>query len=172
MLNLDLLVLKMPKSNETVVFLDFDGVLVTHRSQYGMGDVGDLWGCFDPVAIGLLNKLNSKHNLVFVVSSTWRRLLPDKKAISILKENGFKGNFHKDWCTPVTFSERLRAYEIEDWLEDHPEYFDNFIVIDDDETVDKHYPENSIVVDSYEGFLYGDYAKFVRKINGNEKQAR
>ena len=56
-----------------LLFLDMDGVLVTHRSHFGLLSIGLMQRC-DPCALGLVKTLVDEFEMTVVLSSTWRRI--------------------------------------------------------------------------------------------------
>lgn len=140
-----------------VLFLDFDGVLNSTRSltkaekteptwverdfalelgnQYYVGYpedllVLDLRG-IDPTCVGYLNQIIEASDAAVVVSSSWRFSHSVVGMQKLLEYHGFKGQLID--ITPVNIKGRhkLRGYEIQAWLDLHPEV-DNMVILDDD----------------------------------------
>lgn len=109
-----------------VIFLDFDGVLVTHNSPPR--------GC-DSACVGHLNEIVRRTGANIVVSSTWR-MFPNYK--DILKKWGVAGSVIG--CTPLPafrddinlYAAKSRGQEILDWISGSPGFNGEFCILDDD----------------------------------------
>jgi len=113
-----------------IIFLDFDGVLLTCRTRLGSNGRSFSDCPPDPLACGLLQRI-CKAGCQIVVSSTWRETANWR---SKLVEGCLEAFLHpEDPTTPClhAFGTRSRPKEIEDWLERHPEVTDYRIVDDD-----------------------------------------
>lgn len=133
-----------------IIFLDIDGVL---NNQKNCSDPplceqkNKIESYMDPSAITYVNRLIADHNAKIVMSTTWRMhdkdiQRPLSKATDnfdlrdFLVRSGLTNNFHEDWYTPIPerFGEiingRPRGFEINDWLENHPE-ITNWVALDD-----------------------------------------
>jgi hypothetical protein len=106
-----------------IIFLDFDGVIVTDRSikmrkQYGNAP-------FDPVAVANLNALIASTGASIVLSTSWRTDLSlDMK--QVLTWAGVRCNIIGQ--TPVLGG---RGYEIAAWLDAHAKGIQQFVILDD-----------------------------------------
>lgn len=112
-----------------VVFLDIDGVIVTHRHNMSLteGTMSDA----DPVAVALLSRLASENEAKFVITSSWRRIYDRETITDILARAGMPPELiHDDWATPVLPS-AFRGHEVEAWLQRHPEV-ERHVSVDDD----------------------------------------
>lgn len=107
-----------------VVFLDFDGVILTKATKFRHPD---------PECIGYLNEICHHNRAAVVVSSSWRNIGLGR-CRAMLKEAGFTGKVLS--ITPVLpFKKgeyRTRGEEIAAWLALHPEV-QNYIIIDDED---------------------------------------
>jgi hypothetical protein len=140
-----------------ILFLDFDGVVNSTRSiikaektepsqaekdfaidlgkQYYLGYPEDQLildlRCIDPVCVGYLNQIIEASNASVVVSSSWRFCHSFAGVQKLLEYHGFKGQLID--ITPVSIKSRykLRGYEIQAWLDLHPEV-NSFVILDDD----------------------------------------
>lgn len=110
-----------------VVFLDIDGVLLSHRSCLALGGwPNDLslasLAMFDPVALGLLRAFCETSGAVLVLSSTWRlhhswREVGDALLLPLVGQ------------TPRLLGPRGK--EIAHWLDQQPEPV-RYAILDDD----------------------------------------
>ena len=100
------------------VFLDLDGVLTTARTRFVE---------FDPETVSHLNAL-VRDDVGFVLSSSWRGLLPLADLTDMLRLAGFRGEVSDQ--TPYIRNVE-RGVEIAAWLKAHPEVGD-FVILDDD----------------------------------------
>lgn len=103
-----------------VIFLDIDGVLnIWGNMQLGI--------TLDPTRTVLMRLLAETTKARFVISSTWRM---HKDCCERLDAAGLpKALIHEDWKT-ITAGD-VRGFQIQDWLERHPEV-KQFCIIDDD----------------------------------------
>jgi hypothetical protein len=118
---------------DQIIFLDFDGVLLTSRTCFAYG------GSFssakpDPVLVEALRRCcsNPDTDIALVVSSTWRECGTD--AIKKLIQCDLDQYLHADWKTDVIRCPQGiddRPTEIDKWLAEHPEVID-YRILDDD----------------------------------------
>lgn len=109
-----------------IVFLDFDGVLLTWRTRMAHGGASSN-GRPDGVVCALLNRVCAL-GIHIVVSSAWRDHEPSCK--QKLAQGGLLRFLHPDWRTnPKGYA---RPKEIADWLAAHPEVTDYRILDDED----------------------------------------
>ena len=107
-----------------VIFLDMDGVILAGRHWRDKRKEH-----IPEDTIKLLNQVVAETGAIVVISSTWRFSNALRRR---LKYNGFTGEFHRDWRTPIDYTGGLqRGLEIQTWLDNHPET-PNFCIIDDD----------------------------------------
>lgn len=122
--------------NKSVLFLDFDGVLRTGNSPY-RDEFGSL---FDPASVHELQRVIESANPVIVISSSWKML-----GIGVLREmwreRGLPGRIFG--ITPSDASNemmmrgempdpKLKGAEIQQWLDEHPEYT-HYAILDDED---------------------------------------
>lgn len=122
-----------------VVFLDIDGVFTSERIQTTACIDYQMWSKFDPVAIGMMNWIHLRYDVDFVLITSWKNHIRTEDShyyhwiVTAFYNAGFLGNFpFDDWKTNPENSRDFkdRAYEIKQFLIDHPEYED-FIIFDD-----------------------------------------
>lgn len=139
------------KMTNRVIFLDFDGVIVSPRAMVAFPDRA-IYG-FDPVAIALLNRLCKETDAKVVVSSVWR-ISPDIEGI--LRAAGFTGWVHDDARTSDTLRNELsqggrRGTEISNWLDRNPGY--EYVILDDEVSDMQEHKERIVHCDMYNGFM-------------------
>ena len=141
-----------------VIFLDFDGVLNSHRTATALTAHPDKnmcrmdWEELDVTAVNLVRSLCYEAGAKIVVSSTWR--LNNDTA-------DFNAAFHKffDWDEDLVIDttpemQGQRGGEIQFWLDHHPEVT-HHVILDDDS--DMNFDQNFIKINNYEGMLFRDY---------------
>jgi hypothetical protein len=124
---------------DRVVFLDIDGVLLTHRVWAMAVNTHVLemrrttlqgrearWGwmdavAFDPCAVGLVNRLCDVTDARIVVSSNWRLTYRgEMETVQKLIAQGIRRElFHDDAWVPSRFRRDRKAASVQDWLEGH-----------------------------------------------------
>ncbi len=166
-----------------IIFQDIDGPLTTARTHIAFEPGKMICRAFDPVSIGMINRLCKDHAAVIVVSSTWRFMDNRKTRKQILgedctnpldnfdlrqhlRDSGLTGTFHDDWKTPVCRISSTRGMEVRDWLEDHPEVT-NYICIDDDKDFADDMLPRLVKCDSYDGMSYANYLQADKLLGGN-----
>jgi hypothetical protein len=102
-----------------VIFLDFDGVIVTAHTRYHSGDM---------YCVHLLNRLIKETGAKIVVSSMWRTGRTVEELRTLLTEWGVEGEVIDK--TPVDHGV-IRGVEIDRWLAKHPEVT-SYVILDDD----------------------------------------
>jgi hypothetical protein len=117
-----------------IVFLDFDGVLNSHvfltesvRDREGEWD-GNEHKMLDPKAVSRVNAVLERTGARVVISSSWRHGWPIERLKEILTAAGFVGEV-------IDYTPRYgkdRGHEIDEWLQDHDEGHDPFVILDDD----------------------------------------
>lgn len=114
-----------PEDELPVIFLDLDNVLITHRACFAAGDTTDMNRIFDPVAIGLLNRITDTTRAKLVLCTAHR----DKPSIrDTLRRNGVTGAFHQHFMTDL--GPGPRGGQVQRWLDQHPEV-KNYVILDD-----------------------------------------
>ena len=139
-----------------VIFLDFDGVIVTDRSISTLKHSGST--PFDRVAVVNLNTLIASTGAQVVISSSWRtdRSLNMKQ---VLDQAGVR-------CTIIGQTPVLgrRGYEIGCWLDAHPEGIEKFAILDDaiDDILCGRFAEQLVPTRMQTGF---DHLALLRALN-------
>ena len=168
--------------NMNVIFLDIDGVVntlmidikpfETDRGQisrdgfYYKLNMPDDEEVSNRQAVMWLNKLCKETNAKIVITSTWRLgdngLKKTKKALynsGLLKEIEIIGG------TPRKYNyNNIRGYEIEEYLNQHPE-IDNYVIIDDDLDMLTKQMNNFVVTDTNIGMTYNTYIRAKEILN-------
>jgi len=124
-----------------IVFLDFDGVLNSHRYFASRGlekDVTEEAEALDPKAVARLNRLIEVTGASVVISSSWRHGRSLDRLAYMLALRGFIGpviDKTVDWSEPdegkLIYTAQERGDEIRIWLDAHPEVT-TFVALDDD----------------------------------------
>lgn len=144
-----------------ILFLDFDGVLNSHRSSIANCSYptsNSIFDNFDPIAIGLIRVLCKKTGAEICLSSTWRKS-NDWRSL------GFRLDLPIKSRTPILESNEKhfdivpRGYEINAWLRENP--VDKYAIVDDDSDmlpVQLPYfvrtnPENGLSMQNYDQLL-------------------
>jgi hypothetical protein len=158
------IILRNNKYMNKVLFLDIDGVVLPSRAYHLPNQTKPIVKIFDPCAVSLINKACNKQKRKIVIHSSW--ILtglwnPDNYGtIGVLEHcisQGFdKDVFHSDaYCNRNINNRYLR---ITDWLHNHPEVDDYFIL--DDEKPDKdfeYHNKHLILTDFDEGLTMKHY---------------
>lgn len=126
-----------------LVFLDVDGVFTSARVEMSDAQYPYLWSKFDPVAVEFMNRIHDKHDVEFVLSSTWRdNLKMDDNSliwvITAFRNAGFRGAFAPTWKVnpedePVMLYQKGRAHEIKHYIENYTNNLKDYIIFDDND---------------------------------------
>lgn len=151
-----------------IIFLDFDGCLVTNRACLAMGNTGGCFSYFDPIACHLVKRLCEQCDAKIVISSAWR-IIHDRTSIAAILgavcPNLDRYIWNKDemWCTPRyippanEFDKTSdRGREIKHWIDCHPEDFNNFVIIDDMANM-RPLQDNLVKCELYDGLGWHQY---------------
>ena len=126
-----------------VIFLDFDGVIITPESRERSTAAFDLLNTIDRRCLNLLNQLIEATQAKVVISSSWRYFISCEDIDRFLRECDFIGEIIGQ--TPVSkftdYNKYRRDEEIKKWLAEHEE-IDAYVVLDDQ-------PEILTEVDKY-----------------------
>ena len=135
---------------KTVLFLDFDGVLNSTKwfLESRKGRMASLTSeqhqaeMIDPASVAELNHILAETGCEVVISSTWRRGNTMGALLRLLVARGMdKAHWDKFiGYTPVLdgqapsglFTAVQRGYEIQAWLDRHPEMIERIAILDDD----------------------------------------
>lgn len=131
-----------------VLFLDIDGVLNSgryfgvrskraYRRERGTrkANLGDerFAEMIDPEAVILLNEITKRTGCKFVISSSWRGAWTCVEIVAMLGSRGFVGEVigatPLEVVPPSGFAP-ARGFEIQTWLDEHPEV-KAFAIVDD-----------------------------------------
>lgn len=121
---------------DKVLFLDIDGVLLPRRMYNAPNQTRPLVTVFDPGVVGMVNTLAKECGYKFVIHSSWLRSsvlgsmgITDVKS-HMVSQGLKKEYFHEDHSCLYRFS-GTRWHAILDWLEEHPEVEDYWILEDE-----------------------------------------
>lgn len=144
-----------------IIFLDFDGVLnstqsaiyhVRKRTQYDTIFIGD-W-C--PIAFSNLKRLlEATPDARIVVSSSWRHGRTLEQLREILMAEGVDPSRIIGATPSSSVRGEQRGWEIQDWLDAHPEVKD-YVIIDDDADMLPHQQEHFVQTDGHIGLTIHD----------------
>ena len=149
----------------TVIFLDFDGVLVTHRTIVANGGVPRATGglnkrFFDETAIKLISGIARVCKGGIVLTSTWRGHKPH---VEIAKDLGLP----IIGITPyINENTTPRGIEIQAWLDSHSEV-SNYVIIDDEDDMLLGHRPRFVKVDEHEGVTWKDALKICEILGVN-----
>ena len=153
-----------------VIFLDFDGVITTHKSQYRL----------DEEKMKLIEHICNKTDAYIVISSSWRRFTLEDTIKDITDTS--------NWSVPVPFTpiERVvgvtsrmysfkgddknthfrvpRGVEIERYLNEHTD-IDKYVILDDDADMLLEQAPYFIQTDAIEGLSEQDAEKAITILN-------
>lgn len=141
---------------EKIIFLDFDGAVVTQKTNYRK---------LDPIAIEHLKHIIDKTNAFIVVSSVWRKFKTLGQLKDMFQEFGLFSRLID--VTDVLPGSMVRGQEIHKWLTDpHPMSFDikSFVIIDDDSDMDPHM-DRLVQTDTQVGLTEEDAKKCIEMLN-------
>ncbi len=152
---------------QNIIFLDFDGVLVTFRSNVGIPSYTKTKLCtkFDESAVRMVQDICDKFDCKIVLSTTWRNQFDTYgDADMFLIQIGFRSDILVKSDDNFNFKTSYvlnggREDEILKWLGE--EGFDkfNWIVIDDDCIFhNKEYQERLFITTMEDGLTYLDYS--------------
>jgi hypothetical protein len=141
------------------LFLDFDGVLNSHKSW--LRDKPEIWNHIDPEAMENLKEILARiSELKIVISSTWRFMMPLEKFRDFLQGFEIEKNRIIGY-TPGRMS-RYRGHEIKSWLAENPEV-EKFVILDDDNDMNpllKHL----VQTDGKVGLTKADAEEVIRRL--------
>jgi hypothetical protein len=162
-----------------VIFLDFDGVIITPRACTALDPIkrGEICAKIanraDPVAVAAIAAVCAT-GVRIVVSSSWRKM--EEQCRHILRENGLEQFLHPDWRTrddryvgPGGKLDR-RGDQIADWLAAHPEVRSYRILDDSDEMLPLQSPY-FVLCHAYDGLGYYHIKKLLEWAVGEEEAA-
>lgn len=145
----------MPKS-EKIIFLDFDGVIITHRSHFAFNDrfftprEAGGFSDLDTVTCNFLRRMCKYRDIKIVISSTWR--VNEDKCFDRLAAAGLlKYLYKEDWKTIQSGDKR--GIQIKEYLDRHPEIKEYRILDDDSDMLEEQLPF-FIHCDGYNGLSY------------------
>lgn len=146
---------------EKIIFLDFDGVIVTQSSRFNS---------FDPECMKHLKFIIDKTNAFIVISSTWRKFDSLIKLKQMFEPFGLFNRVID--ITPVhNDNDWGRGKEIEAWLNlPHPLSWNinGFVIIDDDTDMEP-FMDHLVQTDSHVGLQEKDIEKCVKILNRRDK---
>lgn len=146
-----------------IIFLDIDGVF-NSEDWYVSDDPKRGKGYFDPECVKLFNKIIEKTDAKIVVSSSWRT---DINIDVTLKNVGIKGDIiGKTEYFATGVNHLCRGNEIDKWLWDNEDKWDNYCIIDDDADMLLKHIDNFVNTDYKYGLTERDVKKAIKILNG------
>lgn len=154
-----------------VLFLDYDGVVNTPMWQ--LTSTGKMRCLFNPPTDNKVNNFQAcqwisefcqRYNYKIVVTSTWR-LFSDYRECLI--NGGLRDDVEIIGSTPdlrCTHDHACRGEEIREWLIEHHNEVDNFIIVDDEELgfdadEREYYADHFVLCDGTHGFGFTEMLK-------------
>jgi hypothetical protein len=120
-------------------FGGYDVALALSPSSRGKKNAAPpgLWEqLFDAAACEHLRRIDEEFRPVYVISSSWTRVLDDLKLRDALSRGGLDfvvDSLHHDMVTPKGIRGRTSRWsEISQWLRAHPPFASSWIVLDDE----------------------------------------
>ena len=161
---------------EKIIFLDVDGVLnrfIHPRIIFEDGDptcpIQDpkSFKILDCACLGVLSKLIRETGAKIVVSSAWRICRMGEL------EKQLRGIIPEDCIIGKTINIGNREEEIQDWIKEHKEAIESFVIIDDEIGEFKILINRVVKIDNREG-LTEEKAEKVKELFrvGNEEDIR
>lgn len=161
-----------------VVFLDFDGVVNT--MQWRQDEETGKWKSLfanpdhdavnDRQAVQWVSEFCEKYNYSIVCSSTWR--YSDDYAKYLINA-GLRPGIRIIGRTPH-IENRIRGFEISQWLKEHPEV-ENYLIFDDDNDMGDLI-DHLVRCESSAGFRFEEYRKAVELhgffVHGDERKKK
>lgn len=151
-----------------IIFLDIDGVLNSLRSVFALGNPSKH---FDPVAVGLLDKLSEEADAHIVISSSWRHGNTEALVNELYDIcHQYKEPHFLDRVVGETprLSNGVRGDEIEQWLVMYREEdIESYVIIDDDKDMLPKQQNNFVHTSFNEGFLLEHYWECMRILAPN-----
>lgn len=140
---------------KSIIFLDIDGVLNTMRTQMAFESIPLNQG-WDITACQMIQRLCQKHNIQIVISSDWRT----KETLDIyLYTYGLLQYLHTDnRITTKDETRDMRSEGIAEWISEHPEIENYFIIDDSKESKFTAEQQKHLVQTKFlNGFMYEHY---------------
>ncbi|MBY0355711.1 MAG: hypothetical protein K2Q12_08300 [Rickettsiales bacterium] len=167
----------MNHSNQKIIFLDIDGVISTARAQaafhktpraatFGTTDT------YDPVVMGLLNRLCADHGAKVVLTSSEAAVCSREEMEELFYGQGFTGQFHDDWCIDDTMDIlRSRGSSIVRWCEKHHIKPSDCIIFDDTKfSLPRNYATRFIKTHPADGMSFDNFEKGESLLAGKQPQ--
>lgn len=156
-----------------LIFLDFDGVLNSVRSTIAqLGDT-ERYTSFmqrhqeelDPVAVRLVGRLAKEIHAEVIVSSSWRKIHRLEEINEMLAYHGGP----KAIAVTPSSAKGFRGDEIDQFIKDHPELFDDekdkYVILDDDSDFHIWQKKNFVHVNMNNGFGLEHFVACLKIIN-------
>ena len=141
------------------IFLDCDGVL---NSTHGwLRDKPNTWKYLTPECVEQLRQLlNALPDIKIVISSTWRKMMLINEFREMFNSFNLPGDRIIGY-TKIRLSDRARGYEIQEYLDEHPE-IEKFVIIDDDADM-AHLLSHLVQTDATKGLTQEDVLEVAKR---------
>ena len=141
---------------EKIIFLDFDGVVVTAETRFLT---------LAPSCVAHLKHIINETNAFIVVSSVWRKHHSLAKLKAMFEPFGMFNRIIDVTC--VMNEDRCRGREIDAWLKDpHPMSFEinGFAILDDDSDMEPHM-NHLVKINGHKGLTEDDAKKCIKTLD-------
>lgn len=166
------------------LFLDFDGVITTHRSKYNL----------DQEKCELIQKIIDETNATIVITSSWRQHTLEATIKMLNTVDGHRVPFIVSWITnivgitirsyqylvqdPGVYFNIPRGVEIKQWIDTHVhsnngKNFNHkevgidfqYVILDDDSDMLYEHRKHFIKTDTYKGLSFAQAKKAIKILN-------
>lgn len=163
-----------------VIFVDIDGVLVTHRSHFSNPNRTSVMRTIDPVGVGLLNSVKAATGCELVICSRWLRTAHPESVVARLREEGLDLRELSDDGSPVPHvwhrpdepkNTSIQTAMIQ-WLEDFAEPDAKSVVLNDEDVLEQGQETDTdmflVMVDPADGIGFSDAVNTVELLGGSQ----
>jgi hypothetical protein len=150
-----------------IIFLDFDGVITTYDSRWNI----------DVEKLKLINKIIQQTNAKIVVTSSWKHgsknveefkeKIYTKRDTNEKKENPIFAKFFEQ-IYDITDGCGYRGDEVEKYINEHKQFIENYVILDDDDDFKKEQLFNFVQTDTYEGITEREVKLCVNILNNKK----
>jgi len=149
---------------ERIIFLDFDGVIVTQTTRFNK---------MDPLCMTQLKRVIDETDAWLVISSTWRHRKNLDQIKDIFTDHGFEEmGTRVIGLTPILNGYMIRGREIEKWIIDNEKWDElhmkSFIILDDDSDMEP-FMDRLIKTDRHKGMNEKDAVQAINMLKGYDE---
>ena len=138
---------------EKIIFLDFDGVVVTPRTKFLH---------LDPIPMKHLKSVIDATDAFIVISSVWRMMHSFPQLKAMFEPFGLLQKVLD--VTPKQDGDFVRGKEIDEWLGNFPTEIKSFVILDDDSDMEPHM-DRLVQTATLEGLTEEQAKKCVEMLN-------